>query len=88
MITRGVSEPEAFEDYAKDWAGIGIMPRISSRISSWTSVWRVVLCVEMCEVSELSELSPLSEAASHRRGYVSSFWNFSDAGERSGKVIK
>jgi hypothetical protein len=26
MITRGVSEPEAFEDYAKDWAGIGIMP--------------------------------------------------------------
>jgi hypothetical protein len=30
----------------------------------------------------------VSEAASHRRGYVSSFWNFSDAGERSGKVTK
>jgi len=30
----------------------------------------------MCEVSERSELSPLSEAASHRRGYVSSFGIF------------
>ena len=42
----------------------------------------------MCEESEVSELSPLSEAASHRRGYVSSFSNFSDAGERLGKVVK
>ena len=49
----------------------------------------VVLLVETCEQSEVSELSPgVSKAASHRRGYVSSFWNFSDAGERSGKVTK
>jgi hypothetical protein len=56
---------------------------ISSRIAG------VVLPVEMCEVSEVSELSPgVSKGASHRRGYVSSFWNFSDAGEQSGKVTK
>ena len=43
----------------------------------------------MCEESEVSELSPgVTEGASHRRGYVSSSSNFSDAGEQSGKVTK
>jgi hypothetical protein len=47
-----------------------------------------LFCPEMCESSELSELSRLSEAASHGRCYASSFWNVSDAEERSGKVVK
>ena len=57
-------------------------PHLVSRIAG------VVLPVEMCEESEVSELSPWIGVASHRRGYVSSFSNFSDAAERSGKVIK
>src|ERR1700678_2412381 len=55
-------------------------------VEEFTGVAGVVLPAEMCEESELSELSPLSEAALHRRGYVSSFSNFSEAGGRSGKV--
>jgi hypothetical protein len=39
----------------------------------------------MCELSELSELSPFSEAASHRRSYVSAFWDDSEAGEAVGQ---
>jgi hypothetical protein len=41
----------------------------------------IVLAVKMCEESEVSELRyVVSNAASHRKGYVSSFSNFSDAG--------
>ena len=58
------------------------VPHLVSRIAG------VVLPVEMCEVSEVSELSPWIGVPSHRRGYVSSFSHFSDAAERSGKVIK
>jgi len=57
----------------------GLSPEVVG-VEEFTGVAGVVLPVEMCEESELSELSPLSDAASHRRGYVSSFSNFSDAG--------
>ena len=70
-----------FRSRGASFAGELFVPLMPSEV-------RVVLLVEMCEVSELSELSPLSVAASNRRGYVSPFWNFSDAGERSGKVVK
>jgi hypothetical protein len=50
-------------------------------VEEFSVVAGVVLLVEKCEESEVSELrSGVSKAASHRRGYVSSFWNFSDAG--------
>ena len=58
-------------------------------VEEFSVVAGVVLLVEKCEQSEVSELSPgVSEGASHRRGYVSSFLNFSNAGEQSGKVTK
>jgi hypothetical protein len=48
----------------------------------------VVLPAEICELSELSPgVTPLSEATSPKRGYVSSFSNFPGAGW-SGKVLK
>jgi hypothetical protein len=47
----------------------------------FTGVAGVVLLVEKCEESEVSELrSGVSNAASYRRGYVSSFSNFSGVG--------
>ncbi len=42
------------------------VPHLVSRIAG------VVLPVEMCEESEVSEVSPLIRGAPHRRGYVSS----------------
>jgi hypothetical protein len=46
------------------------------RVEEFSVVAGVVLLVEKCEESEVSELRSRDNAASHRRGYVSSFSTF------------
>jgi hypothetical protein len=69
--------------------GWSVPPRRAPQVVGVEEFTGVVLPVEEVrrKRSKLTK-SPLSEAASYRRGYVSSFWNFSDAAERSGRVTK